>query len=189
MVRRVLSALLASRVIAGCATTSRSFPNARPGKPLSVTAWEERPEGPGPFPAVVLMHGCHGVSESNHEWWGWSRDKGYVPLLVDSGGPRRYDKTCAPNTQNTPDLPNTERFDDAVGALRWLHTRPYVDPARIGVIGWSNGGVFALAVVNGPSLERARRRGVVLPQPRFPAPVGFYPGCGHPPVGDAVIGP
>src|SRR5207249_1906094 len=112
MVRRVLSALLASTVIAGCATTSRSFPNATPGKPLSVTAWEERPEGPGPFPAVVLMHGCHGVSESNHEWSRWFRDQGYVALLVDSWGPRRYDKTCAPNTQHTPDLPNTERFDD-----------------------------------------------------------------------------
>jgi dienelactone hydrolase len=176
MVRRVLSALLASTVIAGCASTSLSFPNATPGTPLTVTAWEERPLGPGPFPAVVLLHGCHGVSRSNHEWSRWFRDQGYVALLVDSWGPRGYDATCAPNQPTAPDLPNTERFDDAVGALRWLHSRSYVDPARIGVVGWSNGGVFAIALVNGPSLERQRLRGVVLPEPGFSASVGFYPG-------------
>jgi len=179
MVRRALSALLASTVIAGCATTSLSFPNATPGKPLTVPAWEERPQGPGPFPAVVLLHGCHGVSESNHEWSRWFRDQGYVALVVDSWGPRGHDKTCAPNLpnlRNVPDISNTERFDDAVGALRWLHSRPYVDRSRIGVIGWSNGGVFAIALVNGPSLERQRRRGVVLPEPGFRASVGVYPG-------------
>ena len=189
MVRRVLSALLASTVIAGCATTSLSFPNATPGKPLTVNAWEERPEGPGPFPAMVLMHGCHGVSRSNHEWSRWFRDQGYVALLVDSWGPRKQDATCAPNRPNVPDLPNTERFDDAVGALRWLHSRSYVDRARIGVIGWSNGGVFALALVNGPSLERARQRGVVLPEPGFSASVGFYPGGCYSLVNELVTRP
>src|SRR5262249_57807382 len=88
MVRRVLSALLASTVIAGCATTGRSFPNATPGKPLTVTAWEERPEGPGPVPAVVLMHGCHGVSGSNHERSPRLRGHGYgAPPLARSGPP------------------------------------------------------------------------------------------------------
>jgi len=36
--------------------------------------------------------------------------------------------------------------------------------------------VFAIALVNGPSLERQRRRGVVLPEPGFRASVGVYPG-------------
>src|SRR2546422_7873445 len=40
---------------------------------------------------------------------------------------------------------------------------PYTTLFR-SVIGWSNGGVFAIALVNGPSLERQRRRGVVLPR-------------------------
>jgi dienelactone hydrolase len=189
MVRWVLSALLASTVIAGCTTTSRSFPNATPGKPLTVTAWEERPEGPGPFPAVVLMHGCHGVSESNHEWSRWLRGQGYVALLVDSWGPRNADRTCAPNKPGESDLPNTERFDDAIGALRWLHSRPYVDREHVGVMGWSNGGVFALSVVNGPSLDRARRRGIVLPEPGFRASVAFYPGGCYSLVDEQVIHP
>src|SRR2546428_13739113 len=105
MVRRALSALLASTVIAGCATTSLSFPNATPGKPLTVPAWEERPQGPGPFPAVVLLHGCHGGSESNHEGARWFPDQGYGALVVDTWGPPGERKTCAPRPPHLPPLP------------------------------------------------------------------------------------
>ena len=186
MLRRPLSVLCAWILIAGCATTNLSFPNATPGKPLTVPAWELRPTGPGPFPAVVLLHGCAGISESNHEWSRWFRDQGYVALLVDSWSPRRVGKSCDPSL---PDVPNTERFDDAVGALRFLQAKPYVDRARVGVVGWSNGGVFALAVVNGPSLERARRRGVDLPEPGFRASIGFYPGGCYSLVHELVMRP
>jgi dienelactone hydrolase len=186
MLRRSLSALCASILIAGCASTNLSFPNATPGTPLTVPAWEERPTGSGPFPAVVLMHGCAGISESNHEWSRWFRDQGYVALLVDSWTPRREGKECSPSM---PDVPNTERFDDAIGALRLLQAKPYVDPARVGVVGWSNGGVFSVAVINGPSLERARRRGVVLPEPGFRAAIGFYPGGCYSLVNELVTRP
>jgi len=186
MLRRSLSALYALLLIAGCASSNSSFQNATPGTPLTVPAWELRPAGSGPFPAVVLMHGCAGVSESNHEWSRWFRDQGYVALLVDSWGPRRVGASCSPSL---PDVPNTERFDDAVGALRYLQAKPYVDPARIGVIGWSNGGVFALSLVNAPSLERARLRGVVVPEPGFRASIAFYPGGCYSLVDELVIRP
>src|SRR5207247_9689864 len=87
MVRHALAALLASTVVAGCATTRVTFQNATPGRPLTVPAWEERPEGPGAFPAVVLLHGCAGIAESNHECSRWFRDQGYAVMLV--GGWRR----------------------------------------------------------------------------------------------------
>ena len=63
-----------------------------------------------------------------------------------------------------------------MGALRFLQARGDVDREHVGVIGWSNGGVFALALVNGPSHERARQRGVVMPEPGYRAAVGVYPG-------------
>jgi dienelactone hydrolase len=173
-------------LIAGCASSNSSFQNATPSTPLTVPAWELRPAGPGPFPAVVLMHGCAGVSPSNHEWSRWFRDQGYVALLVDSWGPRRVGASCSPSL---PDVPNTERFDDAVGALRYLQAKPYVDPARVGIIGWSNGGVFALSLVNAPSLERARLRGVVVPEPGFRASIAFYPGGCYSLVDELVIRP
>jgi dienelactone hydrolase len=80
---------------------------------------------------------------------------------------------CGPDA---PDIPNTERLDDTIGALRFLHTLAWVDQARVGVMGWSSGGVFSMAAINGPSHERARRRGVILPEPGFQAAVGVYPG-------------
>jgi len=162
-----------------------SFPNATPASPLVIPAAEVRPEGPGPFPAVVLMHGCHGVSGSTRQWAGWFREHGYVALIVDSWLPRGIRDGCRPG----PDISSTERFDDAMGALRWLQSRPYVDGRHVGIIGWSNGGVFALAAVNGPSLDRARARGVALPEPGFAASVAVYPGGCYSLVDERVVRP
>jgi len=172
MLRRLI--LFASAVlVAGCAGTHVTFPNATPAHPLQITADEYRPTGDGPFPAVVLLHGCGGVSRSTHQWARWFRGHGYVALVVDSWHPRGFSDGCP---IDAPDPPPTERFDDAIGALAFLQSRSYVDPARIGAIGWSNGGVYSMAVINGPSLERARRRGVVVPEPGYMAGVGVYPG-------------
>ena len=186
MLTPALAALCAATVLAGCAVTRATFPNATPGRPLAIPAEEYRPGGPGPFPAVLLFHGCHGVGESTREWARWLRDEGYVTLVVDSWAARGIGDGC---DARTPDLPPSERFDDAVGALAYLHGRPYVDRARVGAIGWSNGGVFAIALVNGPSLERARRRGVVPPEPGVRAAVGVYPGGCFSLVDELVVRP
>jgi dienelactone hydrolase len=189
MPRHAWAVLAASVLLAGCvrSTVSFSFPNATPGQPRTVPAVEARPDGAGPFPAVVLMHGCHGVSASTRQWAGWFRERGYVAVIVDSWAARGITKEtgCVPGD----DIPSTERFDDAVGALRWLHTRPYVDARHIGAIGWSNGGVFSMALINGPSLERARRRGVELPPPGVVASVAMYPGGCYSLVDEQVVHP
>jgi dienelactone hydrolase len=164
--------LVASVAVAGCASATVSFENATPGAALRIRAEEFRPGGAGRFPAVVLMHGCHGVSESNREWARWFAGQGYVALVVDSWRPRGLSEACTPGEE----LPSSARLDDAIGALRWLHGRPYVDRERVGIIGWSNGGVFAMAAVNGPTFERTRKRGVEIPEPGFRAAVGVYPG-------------
>ncbi len=162
----------------GCATTRTSseavrFANATPGAPRQVPGTIYAPPGGGPSPAVVLFHGCHGVSASNHAWARWLQGHGYVALVVDSWAARNITDGCA---AHKPDVPNTERLDDAMGALRFLQSQSRVDPGRIGAMGWSNGGVFAMAVVNGPSLERARGRGVAVPEPGYQASVAMYPG-------------
>jgi dienelactone hydrolase len=183
--RRLAWAVAAASVVfAGCAP-ALSFPNATPGKPLTIPAAEFRPGGPGRFPAVVLMHGCHGVSNSTRDWARWFRERGYVALIVDSWTPRGITNGCVPG----PDIPSTERFSDGMGALRWLHSRTYVDPRRVGVIGWSNGGVFAISLVNGPSLERARQRGVAIPDPGYAAAVAMYPGGCYSLVNEQVVRP
>lgn len=165
--------LAAGLLAAGCSAVRIDFPNATPGNPLRISAEVLTPAGRGPFPAIVLMHPCHGILATTRRWARRFRDTGHVALVVDSWTPRGLTENC---TLASEELPNTARLDDAVGALRWLHTLPSVDPDRVGVIGWSAGGVYAMALVNGPSLERARARGVVLPEPGFRAAVAVYPG-------------
>src|SRR2546430_17261396 len=87
-------------------------------------------------------------------------------LIVDSWAARGIGNEC---DEKTPDVPSTERFDDTAGALRFLHAQRFVDPNRIGVIGWANGGVFSIARVNGPSLRGGRSRGVTPERPRVAA--------------------
>lgn len=173
MLRPLMAALLAGVLATGCAARLVQFPNATPSAPLVISGWLSGPREGGPFPAVILLHGCHGISASTQDWAAWFRGQGYVTLVVDSWTARAMSEGCSPQS---PDLPNTDRFDDAVGALRFLQALPSVDRQRIGVIGWSNGGVYAMSLVNGPSHERARRRGVVVPEPGVSAAVAVYPG-------------
>ena len=173
---RVIVAVVTSCVW-GCASapvsTPITFTNVTPGAPQDITATLMRPAGEGPFPAVVQLHGCGGLEEESYRWARWFADHGYVALVVDSFGPRQVKGDC----RSGPDEPPvTARFDDAFGALRYLQSLPYVRADRVAAIGWSQGGVYAMSVINGPSLERAKKRGVALPAVGFAAGIGVYPG-------------
>ena len=171
VLRQAFAALVVAAVIGGCALRPVTF--ATPEAPRGIAAWRTRPAGVPPFPALLLMHGCHGVSASTVQWAEWLTERGYVTLIVDSFTVRGIAEDCTPQSV---DLPPSVRFGDAVGALQYLHARPDVDRERIGVIGWSAGGSFAMSLVNGPSLERQARRGVTLPTPGIRAAVAVYPG-------------
>ena len=186
MPRPSSAALAAAVLLTSCSSGSVDFLNATPGAPRHVPAQLFHPVGTGPFPAVALFHGCHGVSPSTRQWAEWLRERGYAALVVDSWGARGIADGCR---ADGPDVPSTERFDDAIGALQFLQAQPGVDRGRIGAMGWSNGGVFAMSVINGPSLARARARGVLLPEPGYQASVALYPGGCYSLVREAVVKP
>src|SRR5437773_5871410 len=96
MPRHAWAAIAASVFLAACATGRVSFDNVTPGAPVRVKAEEFRPEGRGSFPAIVLMHGCHGVSRSVRDWGRWFRERGYVALVVDSWGSRASASSARP---------------------------------------------------------------------------------------------
>src|SRR5690348_12017116 len=61
------------------------------GEPVQLSALQFRPQGQGPFPAIVLLHGCSGmytrsgnVTNSYRHWAELLSEDGYVALLVDS---------------------------------------------------------------------------------------------------------
>src|SRR5215510_15807778 len=73
-----------------------------------------RPEGAGPFPAVIGLHGCAGMPDKTKrklvdELVGW----GYVVLLVDSFATRGIEHACAGGYS---DIAGNRRAD-AYGAL------------------------------------------------------------------------
>ena len=78
--------------LSGCATRV-SFHSADQTTTVDGTLF--KPDGAGPFPAVVLLHGCGGIRTHFVQWAGAIRDMGYVALLVDSFRPRdHYGRAC-----------------------------------------------------------------------------------------------
>lgn len=130
-----------------------------------------RPLGAGPFPAVVLLHGCSGLYtkagalSARHLWWARTlRDQGYLVLLVDSFGPRGISEQCTQAERRV--RASVERKRDAWGALEFLNRRPDVQAGRVAVLGWSHGGGTVLTAYEAES-EGTGYRGAVA----------FYPGC------------
>ena len=105
------------------------------------------PSGAGPFPALVMLHGCTGLRTGTGAiqgklrfWAGHLRELGYATLMVDSFTPRGIDEVCTGRHMLSP---VRDRADDARGALRYLQGRSDIRPDRIGLLGWSNGAAGA----------------------------------------------
>ena len=62
---RVTGIALVIALLAACAGPAGQqavrFPNVTPGAPMTIDATLVRPSGPGPFPAIVQLHGCGGL--------------------------------------------------------------------------------------------------------------------------------
>jgi carboxymethylenebutenolidase len=156
--------------------------------------------GAGPHPAVVMLHGRAGSYSSNkpgvmsganltarHRMWGefWA-GRGYLALHVDSFGPRGFAQGFPKHSYNSRPASvgdQTARPLDAYGALDYLRTRSDVIADRIGLQGWSNGGMTLLATMglNAPRVapEMADRVRLAQPTPAndFRAAIAQYPGC------------
>lgn len=118
------------------------------GQASTVRAQILRPEGEGPFPAVVAMHGCGGLYNTrgrlkprSADWGARLRDAGYVVVFPDSFGSRGQGKLC---TVVDRPVSQTDRVADAFGAAKWLAAQPEIDARRLALIGWSNGGTTVL---------------------------------------------
>jgi dienelactone hydrolase len=173
-----LLALLLARPAAGAAAHSEAwveFPALKDfeGEAVQLRALMLRPPGPGPHPAVVMMHGCSGMLNSSGGVTASYLHRaellaqaGYVALLVDSFNPRGHRSIC--ELQKRPILQSRERVEDAYAALQWLTARPDVDRTRVALMGWSNGAAGTLYALR----ESSRM------EPGFRAAIAFYPGCG-----------
>ncbi len=124
------------------------------------------PRGKPPFPAVIVLHGCNGVSPNT---WAWARrlaSWGYAALVINSFSARGLSQVCGGSRA----LPGPRRAMDAFAAAAYLRARPDIDGKRIAALGYSHGGWTALAASWARSAQRAGA-------PPFQAVVAFYPYC------------
>ena len=142
---RTLGLVAALVLMAGCAGDTHqilSIPDqpvlgARvPSSPLSAVL--VTPDGPGPFPVVILLHGCNGVRPNKPLWADRLRSWGYAALILDSFTARGSVNVCA--AANQPLVTPRDRAADVLSAALYLRTLSKIDGARIAVLGDSHGG-------------------------------------------------
>jgi len=155
----------------------------RDGQALALSAYWFPADSPSGIeanarPAILLLHGCGGalgrqadrLSERMHSYRALLNQQGWHVLVLDSLSPRGERELCTQRI-GSRQVTMRERRRDALGALQWLAARPEVDPARLALLGWSNGGSTVLA-------STAAEHEEVRSNPAKPrAAVAFYPGC------------
>jgi dienelactone hydrolase len=175
-----LGLCLALSSLDGSAATESSLTVTPVGSSLEIPATLIRPDGEGPFPAIVVMHDCSGLGpRSSGAPRRWSQDlvqQGYVVLIPDSFTPRGFsDGVCTIPGMQTTSASGYARAADAYGALAALRALPFVDAKRVGVMGNSHGGWTVLAAMvaqpgEESALAQAKRSG-------FSAALALYPSC------------
>ena len=163
-------------VVAGCALGETVRPASAPSRQAPpITIRVVRPDGAGPFPAVVWLHGCGGVVRGARHLEDWTRRLvrlDYVVAIPDSLSERGYPNgICGNGTL----VPAPRRAEDAYAALRHLEGRPDVIAERIGLIGFSHGGWTVLATMDQDAGARARAAAGATRG--FTAAIAFYPEC------------
>jgi len=99
---------------------------------------------------------------AGEQFTGW----GYVSLVVDSFATRGINNACTGG-------PNGARQADAMGALIYLSKLPFVDPRRIAVVGYSQGGMVSLEVASARPFDLFEMPSGL----KFKAAVAYYPLC------------
>lgn len=179
----ILAALL---LLAGVGAAWLSRPLLSLGEPMTYTAdsigppesgaaieiWRPDPQrwGPGPYPAIVLMHGAGGAGSGEWQWARRLNGLGYVAVILDSYRPRCGRMRCSRSTVHSP-VSTPVRAGDLTNLLAVLRHQPGIDGNRLAAIGFSQGGGAALIAA---ADDRGR-------PPLLRAVVSYYSSCRLPP--------
>jgi len=163
--RGLFASLLVAMSIASTNVSAGEFVQIESGSkadPVRLTAYMARPPGEGPFPAVVLLHGCGGFHSSMISWADRLSRYGYTALAIDSFGPRRIDQRCVGGF--------LDQVIDGYAALRYLTAKPFVRASHVAVMGFSQGGWAVLTALEKGAMEQRHPE-------KFRAGIAFYPIC------------
>jgi dienelactone hydrolase len=146
-----------------------------PAVNLTLHAQLYKPEGDGPFPTVIALHGCGGLGGHSEpvlpryrDWAEQLLKAGHAVLLPDSYGSRELGPQCRVKERHV--LARRERVADITAARQWLSQQAWVAHDRVSLIGWANGGSALLWAVR-PQLSSRNAA------PDFRSAIAFYPDC------------
>jgi dienelactone hydrolase len=110
--------------------------------------------GAGPYPTVVMMHGCGKHDGPQIDYARAAARKGVAAIIVNSYTPRRIGRAeasalvCAGLR-----LWGRERAGDVLAALHFAREQDWVDGNRLSLAGWSHGGWCVMdALALGPEV-------------------------------------
>ena len=104
------------------------------------------------YPVVVFVYGGPAAQTVTRAWPGRSdsffnqylAQQGYVVFSLDNRGTPRRGAAFGGALYAKQ---GTVEVDDQLRGVAWLKSQAFVDPARIGVYGWSNGGYMTLMLL------------------------------------------
>lgn len=131
------------------------------------------PAGPARRATVIVLHGTGGTKEGQRPWLERLARKGFLAVALDARyhgartaegtGSAAYNRAIVQAWRTRPGEPQEHPFYfdtvwDIWRTLDYLESRPDVDPTRIGMIGFSMGGIEAWLAA-----AADQRVGVVVP--------------------------
>lgn len=124
-----------------------------PSGKLKIEAYVYKPEGAGPFPVVIYNHGSRAERDREEMPFVYVGSmltaSGYVVVVPERRGYGKSDGQTfgqAVGEERGPRFVRRvqEETDDVLAAVEYVKTLPYVDGARMGVMGWSFGGITSV---------------------------------------------
>lgn len=106
-----------------------------------IHAYVARPEGPGPFPGIVLVHHLPGWDEIYQEFTRRFANHGYTAICPDlycRDGHGTPDDVAA-KVRAEGGAPDDRVVADLEGAMKWLRAQPTAN-GKVGIIGTCSGG-------------------------------------------------
>jgi dienelactone hydrolase len=134
-----------------------------PSGKLKIEAYVFKPEGTGPFSIVIYNHGSRAGHDREERPFAYVGEmlarSGYVVVVPERRG---YGKSDGPTFSETVGEDRGTRFvtrvqeetDDVLAAVEFVKTLPYADSKRVGVMGWSFGGIVSVFAASRSSAFR-----------------------------------
>ena len=107
----------------------------------TIDAYLARPNGPGPYPGVVVIHHMPGWDEATKEITRKFAHRGYAalsPNLHFREGKGTPEANSA-SVSAAGGMPDNRTMGDVEGAIRYLRALPYLN-GKVGIIGYCSGG-------------------------------------------------